>query len=85
MNKLTWSRVCLAVMSLLVTAVQSNAQQKKPCEQARFADDAASTYQAVTESAGKEAADVVVYCEEEHYVLDSEGREVRTSYLLCPR
>jgi Flp pilus assembly protein TadD len=83
MNKPRWFIACgMAVVCLWVAPERGFAQEQKPCDQPRFAEDATGVFRRISDSAGKEAADIVVYCDEEHFALDNEGKKVHTSYMV---
>lgn len=62
--------------------VQLSAQEKGPCSQARFSEDAPQLYRAVSTISAEKGSDVLVYCDEDKYTFDAEGKSVHTSYLV---
>ncbi|MBS1839235.1 MAG: DUF3857 domain-containing protein [Acidobacteria bacterium] len=60
------------------------AQTKKPCDLERFASNATVLYEAASASSisAKSGTDVVVFCDEEEYAFDAEGRSVHSTYIV---
>lgn len=57
------------------------AQQATPCALPRFSSNMTALQAAVTDAKIKPGSDVVILCEEDSYVFESDGRTTHTNYL----
>ncbi|HEV2102436.1 MAG TPA: DUF3857 domain-containing protein [Candidatus Acidoferrum sp.] len=66
---------------LLIASQPIWAQQATPCSLPRFSQNMAALQAAVTDAKIKPGSDVVILCEEDLYVFESDGRTTHTNYL----
>jgi tetratricopeptide (TPR) repeat protein len=70
--------LCFFVFFILIRVTA--AQQPGPCALPRFAEDAGALKAAAASANVKAGSDVVVLCDEDSYVFDSQGKSVHKSY-----
>ena len=79
MTGLFWRASVCFLASLTITAIKAEAGG---CDSPRFSGDAAGLYKAASEVTAKAASDAAILCDEESYVFDTDGKAVRTRYLV---
>ena len=65
----------------LISGQSINAQQATPCALPRFSHDATPLQAVAAEAKVKPGSDVVILCDEDQYVFDSDGKTIHTNYL----
>lgn len=74
--------LCSSLLILWFAPFDCRAQEKGPCEQPRFGEDAGSLYKMMSALAAKPGSDVLVFCDEDRYAFDADGKSVHTSYIV---
>src|SRR5215470_2326217 len=72
------------IVSIIVCSFlsQVRAQQGSPCSLPRFSQDIAALQGVAAGAKVKPGTDVVVICDEDSYVFDSDGKSVHTNYFV---
>lgn len=82
MNRLTRYLASGVISLACLIPTHVLAQENGPCSQARFSQDSAQLYRAVSAISAEKGSDVLVYCDEEQYKFDAAGKSVHTIYVV---
>jgi transglutaminase-like putative cysteine protease/tetratricopeptide (TPR) repeat protein len=74
-----WRASVCVLACLTITAIKAEAGG---CDSPRFSEDVAGLYKAASDVSANAASDAAILCDEESYVFDTEGKAVRTRYLV---